>query len=139
MSSPSNVPAIDFTPEDFNRSKVLDQGWYRFRVKAVEYVANKQDATKNNYMFDFVGLEGAAKDVPVTRYFPDSAKARGYLIPFINACAGKQAITEKGGNMNPALCVGKELDLFIKPGEFGGNTKNDVGGCRPVAQPAKAS
>lgn len=141
MSS-SALPNIDFTPEDYNRSKILDQGWYSFKVKDIQYVVNKEDSSKHNYMWDFVGNPGsAAENVPVTRYFPDSAKARGYMIPFINACAGKKVVTDKGGSLSPSACIGKSLELFIKPGEFGGNTKNDVGGCRelqnqPVSAPA---
>src|SRR5690242_13962949 len=99
------------TREDMLRSKVLDPGWYRVKIKKVyQKIANDNESM--NTWVELVVVAGPAQrdgskvvDTPLKRCF--SEKAPGFIVPFLQALG--VTVTENGGDFDIEKTVGREL------------------------------
>lgn len=123
------MPKFTLAPEDFLRSKLVDPGWYRCRVKAVTEKAAKTDQSQNVYVDLVIIQDGRFKGVPLQRVFNE--KAPGFAINYIKAFGAKLDESQTQ-TIELASTEGKEVDAYIKRGDDGkGNPKNEVADFRP--------
>lgn len=124
------------TREDMLRSKVLDPGWYKVKVKKVSQETAKSDGESTNTWVDMTVIGGPNQqdgtlpvDVPVRRCF--SEKAPGFIVPFLTAMGAK--IDQAGGTFDIEKAVGKELLVYVANRMWEGSLQNDVKDFKPVA------
>lgn len=122
--------AVKFTVtrEDMLRSKILDPGWYRMRVKKVWQEASAAGDSTNTWV-EFTVISGPAqkdhsdaKDTPVRRCF--SEKAPGFIVPFLKA-AGAQVAAD-GGDFDVEKSVGKEMGVYIENKMYENKPQNNA-------------
>lgn len=118
---------IDFSPEDFKATQLVEPNWYPFRVRGYTTEPSKEKGIKL-HIFDLIGLDGNAKDLPIRRSFPDTY--RRMMIPFLVATG--MPINESGAKgINPAKAVNKVIDVFVGRREWGGDEFNEAKKFRP--------
>lgn len=122
------MPTVEFTRTDILRGKVLEPGWYPMEVKSVtEEVSSKGDST--NYVVELEVLSPAhVVGTPLKVYFNE--KAKGRMIPFVNACGAdvndKTVSVEKPMAIDIDKCVNKKVQGYVKNETYDGRTINKV-------------
>ena len=116
------------TREDMLRSKTLDPGWYKAKVKRLwQEPSNAGDST--NTWLEMIVIAGPEQkdksnvaDTPVRRVF--SEKAPGMIVPFLKACGAQ--VGENGGNFDLNKCVGRELLFYNETRMWEGKPQNSA-------------
>ena len=120
---------LDFTETDIKRGVILPSDWYKFDIMSYrKELAKAGDST--NYIFELVSKSSNEKfnSVPITQRF--NSKAKGFMIPFIEACG---ATVAAGKKYDPNNCVSKTIEAFARVGEYNGNPKNELTQFRAAA------
>lgn len=123
---------IDFTPEDFKRTILLEPDWYAFKIRKHEIQFSKEKNKKMHY-FEMVGVgNGPQKDVILQKWFLEDQKFR--MIPFLNAVGAGIGDTGMKG-INPARANGQVIEVNVGRRESDGTEYNDPKGYRPYSGP----
>lgn len=125
------MPGMDLTAEDVGRTVLLEKDWYNFLVKEVAYVPSKSNSENMNYRIDWIGLDEKNKDVPLTRFFPDTEKARFFIIPFLKAAGFKIGKTGATG-VDPMKTKGVKMQVYVKQKEYEGRLQNEAADFREI-------
>ena len=113
---------LDFAETDIKRGVILPSDWYKFNIQSYRAELSKAgDST--NFIFELVSKNSNEKfnNVPLTHRF--NSKAKGFMIPFLEACGAK---VEAGKKYDPNQCVDKSIEAYSRVGEYNGNPKNEL-------------
>lgn len=122
------------TREDMLRSKILEPGWYKARIKDITQ-ETASDGESTNTIVDFVVVEGQFKDTPLKRWF--SEKAPGFIVPFLTACGAN--VGENGGTFDLERSKGREIYIYVKNEMYQNKPTNKVEDFRSLDSMAKGA
>lgn len=127
---------LDFSPEDFKRTVLLEPDWYPFLIRKHE-IAFSKEKNKKMHVYEMIGVgSGPQENVIVQKWFLEDQKFR--MIPFLNSVGAK--IGEKGATgLSPSRAAGKVIEVFIGRREADGTEYNDPKMYRPYTGPPIAS
>lgn len=119
------MPLLTITPEEIKRRKIVKAGWYHLRCKDVRFEKSR-DKEAYNHIFDFVGLEGDAKDVPFMVFVPERYPEMG--IGLVEAFLAKKLDESSGlSDFDPRNIKGAILRGHVTPGKDAkGNMRNQL-------------
>ena len=120
---------LDFAETDIKRGVILPADWYKFKIESYRSELSKAgDST--NYIYELVSQNANEKfnNIPITHRF--NSKAKGFMIPFLDACG---ANVKPGTKYDPNNCVGKAIQAYARVGEYNGNPKNELTQFRVAA------
>lgn len=106
---------LSITPAEIKRRKICKPGWYH--MKCTEYQFDKsKDKESYNHVFDFIGLEGDMKEVPVKIFVPEKYPDMG--IGLVEAFLGRKLDENTGlADFDPANIKGSILRAHNAPGK----------------------
>src|SRR5574339_869988 len=119
---------VDFSESDLLRNKILTPGWYRVAITDVGGWAPSKDGNSQNLPVSGVVKFNADDNstefagVPLEWLYNSSPKVRGFIEGFLKGLG----VEVQPGRYDMAAAVGKEVDMYIKNGEYQGRLKNEV-------------
>jgi hypothetical protein len=125
------MPLLTITPEEIKRRKIVKLGWYHMRCKDVRFEKSR-DKDSYNHIFDFVGIEGDAKDVPFMVFVPEKYPDMG--IGLVEAFLGKKLDEDSGlADFDPRNIKGVILRGHVNPAKDSkGNMRNQIDEWAPA-------
>lgn len=124
-----NMATFDVTPEDMVVGKAVDPGWYQVMIADVKDSFAKTD---NSLLTTIITKIVGPKEEGVKLYLRFSEKAKGFVVPFVEALTG-QKMGKEGGKieLNAAL-TGRQLEVYVSRGEYKGKPTNEVTAYAPM-------
>lgn len=125
------MPLLTITPQEIKRRKIVKAGWYHLKCTDVRYEKSK-DKESYNHIFDLVGLEDDAKDVPFMVFVPE--KYPDMAIGLVQAFLGKK-LDENSGlpDFDPRNIKGSILRAHVDPAkDKNGNMRNNIDEWAPA-------
>lgn len=121
---------------DFLVGRILDNGWYQWRITAVEAVPNKKDANKSNVKITCTAIGGSDARGPVAgvevfKYFALGDK-NGFLTNF-GVGIGIPDLAA-GVKFDVERWQGHDFDGFCKQGEYEGKPTNNLDLVAPMGK-----
>ena len=119
---------VDFSESDLLRNRILTPGWYRVAINRVgEWTPSKDQQSMNapiEGVVKFNADDGSTEfaGVPLEWLFNNNPKVRGFIEGFLRGL-GEDVVP---GRYNLSVAEGKELDVFVKTGEYNGRQKNEI-------------
>lgn len=125
---------LNITPAEIKRRKICKPGWYHMKCLDVRFEKSR-DQDSYNHIFDFIGLEGDMKEVPVMIFVPEKYPDMG--IGLVEAFLGKKLDENTGlNNFDPGNVKGSILRGHNNPGkDKKGTLRNQIDEWAP-ADPA---
>ena len=120
---------LTITPKDVKAGKVLTPGPYVFEITSLITKPSKEDKS-TNYVIDFTGVEGEAKDVVIKKYINEK-----FLAPFVPIfeALGSKVSEEEESNFDLEALVGQKLRGFVSNGIYNGRPNNQLDSFAPLA------
>lgn len=122
------MPVITFTQGDILRGKLLDPGWYTFKITKIEQATAKAGGSINTIItFQLENHSAAGKEIQL--YF--NSKAKSGIIPVFAAITGP---VEPGSSYDTDDLLQKSLDCKVIHDTYEGNLKNDIAEFLPAGK-----
>lgn len=112
--------------DDLNKGKLIEPGWYTFRVEKV-YEEPSKDKSSTNTKVDCRIVDGEFGGMMVTRVF--SEKAPGFVVPFLKAF-GIEVVADEEYNL--AATENMEFKGYVSHREYNNQKYNDISEFRPL-------
>lgn len=122
------MPIVDFTESDLLRNKILTPGWYRVHIETVGEWTPSKDGNSQNIpvagIVKFNADDGSTEfaGVPLEWLFNSNPKVRGFIEAFLRGL-GQDV---QPGRYELGAAAGKDVEMFVKNGEYMGRMKNEV-------------
>lgn len=113
---------LTIRPEDVKAGKIITPGKYRFRIQKIYPKASKGDKS-TNYVFEFLGLEGAAEGVPVTIFYNE--KLLVMILPLLQAL-GQEVSEENVTDVDLETALNMEVYGFVTTGMYNNRPTNTI-------------
>lgn len=129
---------LKITKEDLSKGKTFGIGWFRFMVTKYEEKKSKnKENPSTNHIFTITCQPNGdpENDAFVGSGFPVffNEQALGNMGPFLEAL-GAQKDANGEYDIDPMVCVGKQLEGFSEPRKEEGKTYNQINNWRPVSK-----
>lgn len=124
------MPVITFTQGDILRGKLLDPGWYTFKITTINQITAKAGGSINTVV-TFELRNHAAQGKEIQLYF--NSKAKSGIIPVFAAVVGP---VEPGSPYDTDDLLNKEIDCKVVHDTYEGNLKNDITEFLPAGKGA---
>lgn len=129
---------LNFTETDLLQGRILEKGWYKFKLTNVDTKAKKNNPSENNIVIDLECMGpndsiGNTVGVEIKVYFSSNA----WIKPLLEAVGvDVVALVRDKQPINLERLKDQEVDAFVEPGEYEGRPNNQV---KSYAAPGKFS
>jgi len=120
---------LTLTPADVKAVKVLTPGPYTFEIRAVYTKVSKSEDKSTNYVLEFIGVDGEAKDVLIKKYINEK-----FLAPFVPIfeALGHTVSEDEESNFDIEALVGQKVRGFVSNGMYNNRPNNQLDSFAPV-------
>lgn len=121
---PNQFIEITITETDLLADRILDTGWYRWRITSVTTEPKKVPKVGENIVFEFECISEKDDQGPVSGVTTKAwIASNSFLMPILKACKFECKAGEK---LNVGALVGQEIDGRSEVSEFNGRNSNRI-------------